>query len=257
MTASMKTERVFSTSFIILSLAAFCALLVLIGLGTWQVKRLHWKEALIARVNTRIASVPVPLDQLISVMPDQKGRDDDPEYSPITVEGTFLHEHEFFYYATLNGKIGWHLYTPVKLDDSSGKFLFINRGFLPDALKQQKTRPSTLTRGVQKITGLFRWPDFEKPNQFIPDNDLEAGIFFWRDLSTMRTAARLSADTVLPFFVYADKQPDTLPVGSVTIVKFPNSHLAYAITWYGLALTLLGVYMALLISRARNRPDGS
>ena len=34
------------------------------------------------------------------------------------------------------------------------------------------------------------------------------------------------------------------PLGGQTIVDFPNSHLQYAITWFGLtALALTGVYV--------------
>lgn len=247
----------FTRSFIILSLCAVLALGVLIALGSWQVKRLHWKEALISKVEARIKQAPVQLADLTPVNPALKGSDEDLEYRAVKVTGTFDHEQEFFYYATLKGVPGFHVYTPLKLsgaDEGSGKFVFINRGFVPDNKKTIKERPESITSGEVTLTGLFRWPDFDKPNSFIPDNDVKAGIFFWRDLTLMRTQAGLSAEQVHPFFIYADKKPNqTLPIGGVTIIDFPNSHLAYAITWYGLALTLIGVYGALLIGRMRGK----
>lgn len=248
---------VFTWSFSILSIAAICALGVLIALGSWQVKRLHWKEALIARVEAQIKSAPVPLADLMLINASAKGRDGDLEYRPVRVVGTFDHTKEYFYFATLDGVSGFHVYTPFKLkepDGASPKIIFINRGFVPDDKKAIETRRDSLTSGEVTLTGLLRWPDEEKPNSFIPDNDVKAGIFFWRDLELMRTQAGYSAEQVHPFFVYADKREDgSLPIGGVTIVDFPNSHLAYAITWYGLALTLIGVYGALLIGRLKGK----
>jgi surfeit locus 1 family protein len=37
----------------------------------------------------------------------------------------------------------------------------------------------------------------------------------------------------------------------VTRLELPNRHLEYALTWYGLAATLVGVYLAFAISRLR------
>ncbi|MEP3524606.1 MAG: SURF1 family protein [Hyphomicrobiales bacterium] len=248
-------SAVFTRSFFFLTIAAITALGVLIALGSWQVKRLSWKEALIARVEAQIASPPVPLEDVIPAQTELRGTDNDIEYQPVSVVGTFDHSKEYFYFATLDGASGFHVYTPLKINAAkaaSPSIVFVNRGFVPDDKKAQETRPDSLTSGEVTITGLFRWPDVEKPNSFIPDNDVEANIFFWRELALMRNEAGYSADELHPFFVYENKKIDvSLPVGGVTIIDFPNSHLAYAITWYGLALTLIGVYGALLIGRVK------
>lgn len=253
--ASQPRSPVFTKGFGVLTIAAVCALCVLVLLGSWQVRRLYWKEALIARVETKIVSEPVTLENLPPITLAIRGMQNDPEYQPITVRGVFDHRTEYFYYATLDGKPGFHVYSPLKLSidhDFAGKVVFVNRGFIPTDKKPIATRPQSVTSGEITLTGLFRWPDDEKPNRFIPDNDLKAGIFFWRDLSLMREEAGLKRDDVLPFFLYAQKDvAEGLPIGGVTIVDFPNSHLSYAITWYGLALTLIGVYGALLIGRVK------
>ena len=78
----------------------------------------------------------------------------------------------------------------------------------------------------------------------MPDNDLAKNIFYWKDLPTMAATAGLPAgDKLVPFFIDADKTPNPggLPVGGVTIIDLPNSHLQYAVTWYGLAAALLAV----------------
>ena len=58
----------------------------------------------------------------------------------------------------------------------------------------------------------------------------------------------------LAFTVDADARPEPpggLPRGGVTRLDLPNRHLEYALTWYGLALTLIGVYAAFAASRLR------
>ena len=58
-------------------------------------------------------------------------------------------------------------------------------------------------------------------------------------------AMSLPPAQVAPYIVDANFDPALpggLPQGGETVVNFPNSHLGYAITWYGLAVALLGVY---------------
>ncbi len=68
------------------------------------------------------------------------------------------------------------------------------------------------------------------------------------------TAGLPTGAKVLPFFIDAGKAPNPggLPVGGVTIIDLPNSHLQYAVTWYGLAAALAGVLGAWLW-RSRKR----
>jgi surfeit locus 1 family protein len=114
---------------------------------------------------------------------------------------------------------------------------------VPYDRKEPSTRPQSLVEGQQTITGLARARLEEKPSFMVPDNDEAANIFYWKDLDRMAASAGLPADKVLPFFLDADATPveGGLPRGGVTVINLPNSHLQYAITWYGLALALLGV----------------
>ena len=126
----------------------------------------------------------------------------------------------------------------------------INRGFVPTEQKLGRDRPNSQPTGEVNVTGLVRFPDQDKPNRFLPDNDPKANIFFWRSMDDMTAMAGLDTEKTAPIFVYENKLDNNrLPIGGVAIIKFPNNHLGYAVTWYGLALTLIGVYMALAWSR--------
>ncbi|MEP1444273.1 MAG: SURF1 family protein [Hyphomicrobiales bacterium] len=249
MTTEIK-QPVFTRGFAFLSVFAFGALAVLIILGSWQVKRLIWKEALIANVETKVKANPIPFATVESQLTGKIKKDRQAlEYQPVTVSGTLDHDKEMFYFATLDGDAGFHVYTPLTLS-GSGKTVIINRGFVPTEQKLGADRPNSQPTGEIDVTGLVRFPDIEKPNRFLPDNDPKANIFFWRSMDDMIQMAGLDAEKTSPLFVYENELDNNrLPIGGVTIIEFPNNHLGYAVTWYGLALTLIGVYMALAWSR--------
>ena len=92
-----------------------------------------------------------------------------------------------------------------------------------------------------------------KPSWVVPDNEPAKRLYFWKDLDAMAATAGVPKDKLLPFFIDADATPNPggWPKGGVTIVDLPNDHLQYAITWFGLALGLLAVYLAYHQSKGR------
>jgi surfeit locus 1 family protein len=226
------------------------AFIVLIGLGTWQMQRLHWTEALRATIAERMAAAPVSVAEI-----EQKVLADtlpDVDYYAVTATGLFRHESERHFFATWKGETGFYVYTPLQLAD--GRFVFVNRGFVPYELKDQAKRlQGQLAAGPVAITGLSRNVLTEKPSFVVPDNDPVKNIFYWKDIRAMTASAGLPADAVvLPFFIDADATPNPggLPVGGVTMVDLPNNHLQYALTWYGLAAALV-VILGLWLRRTQ------
>ena len=223
--------------FVLFSFAALLVLAALIALGTWQVHRLQWKEALIASVNERIEGTPIPLGQMEQQFIDTG----DVDYYPVRVAGRFLHDGEAHYHNTHKGSVGWHVYTPLELDD--GRILFVNRGFIVDVVKDADKRQAGQISERVEISGLARNALSEKPSSIVPDNNLAKNQFFWRDLSAMvEHAALKEPGRVLTIIVDAgaDAPPSYgQPLGGITRISFPNNHLGYVITWYGLALALI------------------
>lgn len=231
-------------------LLGLAVLAVLLALGTWQVKRLAWKEGLIATIETRVGSTPQPL----AAIEAQFATTGDVDYTPVEANGRFLHQGESHFFATWQGASGYFVYTPFQLVD--GRVVLVNRGFVPFDRKEAATRPQGQIEGMTRIAGLARNPLAEKPSSIVPDNDLARNIFYWKDISAMSARSGLPKDTtVLPFFIDADKTPNPgrLPIGGVTLIDQPNSHLQYAVTWYGLAAALVGVYAVWLLRWRRSR----
>ena len=224
-------------------------LAILVGLGTWQVQRLFWKEALIERVEERLGSAPQDLLQLSKTgFVKQKH-----EYLPVSFSGSFDHAGEVYFFTTgPGGSSGWNVHTPVEL--STGEFVIVNRGFVPFDLRTPALRAEGQLAGLQEMQGLLRFPLVDKPFGSF-DNDFDKREFYWRNVPEMSSV--MGSDTRFFLSVIVDLDlsdlPGGWPRGGATIVSFPNNHLQYAITWFGLALTLLGVGGYFLISgRGRN-----
>lgn len=211
------------------------ALAVLLSLGTWQVQRLFWKEALLADMAERRVAPPATLAEIEAMA----ASGEDIEYRPLRVSGTFANDRERHFFATWRGRTGYYVYTPLKLAD--GRFLFVNRGFVPFEAKEPETRREGQLTGEQTVTGLARARLAQKPSSLVPDNDLAKNIFYWKDLDAMAASTGIAPGLLVPFFVDAGDAPNPkgLPIGGVTQFDLPNNHLQYAVTWYGLALALV------------------
>lgn len=238
----MARVRVILSGFLVL-----LAFTVLVMLGTWQMHRLSWKEGLLADIESRRHQPAATVEDIEALL--RSGGDVD--YRAMTASGVFLNDKERRFLATHDGAAGFYIYTPLQLTD--GRYLFVNRGFVPDDRKNPDSRMGGQLLGQQRITGLARAKLLEKPSSLVPDNDTAKNVFYWKDLDAMATSVGLSTDKVLPFFLDAGPAPvpGGLPIGGVTQVDLPNSHLQYALTWYGLAATL-AVISVVVIVRKKN-----
>ena len=223
---------------IVLVVISLAALGVLLALGTWQVQRLQWKEALVSTIDARVASEPRTIEDVQTRLTTTG----DVDYWPISVGGEFRHEGERHFFATHKGRTGYFVYTPLEIEH--GRFVLVNRGFVPFEQKDPASRAPGQVEGWQVVTGLARNRLDGKPSFIVPDNDTEKNVFYWKDLSVMAATSGVGApEDYVSFFIDANDAPNPggLPVGGVTLIDLPNNHLQYAVTWYGLAAALAGV----------------
>lgn len=239
-------SKMFSLRTLIVSFILAVVFAILIALGTWQMQRLEWKENLLANIEQRLTANPVSIQDLI----DLANTGDDFEYQPVTLQGVFDHTKERHFFATHNGFSGYYIYTPFTGDFGT---VFINRGFVPFDFKDPKMRLKGQVTDRVSITGLARKMLDEKPSSVVPENDIAANIYYWKDLRSMAQTTGLEFDNqdLNKFFIDADEAPNPggFPQGGVTIIDLPNNHLQYAFTWYGLAATLLCVVVIFLFRR--------
>jgi surfeit locus 1 family protein len=208
--------------------------LLLFGLGFWQIERLFWKRELITLRQAAVTAAPLAAPRSLE---EARGM----EFHPVTDQGVFLHDKEIFLGATSEaGRNGYQVLTP--LQESGGRIVFVNRGFIPAELKDPAKRSDGQIAGAVRVQGLLRLPPAEKPAWFLPDNRADLNYWFWVDLPAMAAADGL--DRVAPFYIDADATPNPggWPKGAVTRLALRNDHLQYAITWFSLAVALIVIY---------------
>jgi surfeit locus 1 family protein len=224
------------------------ALCVLVGLGTWQLERKAWKDALIAELQAKLAAPPTDLParerwQRLTAATD--------EFRRVAFPAEFLSGEEALVYSSgsslrpdVSGP-GYFVFAPARL--TGGSIVVVNRGFVPEGRQDPKMRPAP--SGVVDIVGVMRWP--EQRGQFTPQDEPAKGLWFARDPAAM--AAIKKWGTIAPFYV---DQEGPQPAGGLPKVGplkagLPNNHLQYAVTWYGLAVVIL--IAAMVFWRARRR----
>ncbi|SIN80325.1 SURF1 family protein [Vannielia litorea] len=207
------------------ALLGFCGIAVLVSLGTWQLRRLEWKNAMLAEIDARITATPVA----VPATPDP----DVDRFLPVQAEGT-LGVADLTVLASIKQVGAVHrVVTTLTLKD--GRRLLVDAGYRrvgePVAARKEQ---------IVSVTGNLHWPD--ETDSFTPAPD--GSLWFARDVPAM--AAALGTEPVL--IVAREIAPNptglaTLPVSSEGI---PNDHLEYALTWFGLALVWLGMTLFLM-----------
>ena len=219
------------------------AVIVLIGLCLWQVQRMHWKDALIADREARVAAEPIALP---AEGTDPAGVD----YRRVRLEGTFRHDKELFLGArSLNGNVGYKVLTPFEL--AGGGAVLIDRGWVPVERKAPESRAEGQLAGAQAIDGIVRLAPGKAWMQ--PDNEPGKNMWFFVDLPAMKSASGVDLRTDLYVDAGPAENPGKYPVGGQTRIELPNDHLQYAITWGLLAVALAVIYVLYHLKLERER----
>ncbi|GLK57209.1 surfeit locus 1 family protein [Methylopila capsulata] len=230
-----------------LTILALLGLALIAGfsaLGVWQVERRAWKLDLIARVDARVHAGPVPAPGP-DAWPTISAADG--EYLRVALTGVFDHAKETLTQATTDLGAGFWVMTPLRTRE--GFTVLVNRGFVPPERRAPASRAAAQTPGETTVTGLLRVT--EPKGGFLRANDPARDLWRSRDVAAISETRGL--DHVAPYFVDADRTPNPggWPVGGLTVIAFPNSHLVYALTWFGLALMVAAA--AVVVARHERR----
>lgn len=222
--------------------AALIAAMGLAALGVWQLERRVWKHELVAAVDARIHAAPVaaPGKAALGAV-DAK----DDAYRRVTATGQFRHDRETLIQAVTDRGPGFWVLTPLETAQFT---LLVNRGFVPKDRRDPKTRVAGNVAGAVTVTGLLRVTEPE--GAFLRSNDPAADRWYSRDVAAIAKARGLGKTA--PYFVDADGAPNPggYPVGGLTVVRFPDNHLVYALTWF--ALCALSLFFAWRLWRIRD-----
>ena len=213
-------------------IATILGLAILLSLSGWQLKRLSWKKNLI---ETRIDRYEKSSKELNELKDLSKS-----EFYKVNVVGSFLNNKEMFMPAlSKNGNNGFHILVPIKLLD--GKTIIYDTGWVPTHKKEQATRTKNLDENISKKESVIRLPG--RKGKYQPDNELENNFWFFVDTEEMSKYLNLNVEKEF-YLEAANDGPEGYPLGGQTRIYIRNNHLQYAITWFLIACTLLGVFLA-------------
>jgi surfeit locus 1 family protein len=207
-------------------------LMMLTGLGLWQLQRLHWKQDILARIAAAESGPAVPLPPA------------PPDFAKVSVSGHYLDLPPVLYLAEVRdlpagATMGAQLLDAFQAAD--GRLLIVNRGWAP-----QGSNPP-LPQGEVTLTGFAR--AFDGRHWFSPADDLPGRHIF--TLNPAAAAAALKLSGVEPYtLMLLGPQDGAPPVPAAHLPRPPNDHFSYAMTWFGLAAALAVVFGA-YVKRSR------
>jgi len=224
-----------------LTIAVLIGLAILCGLGVWQVRRLHWKQDLLARIAALDTAPAQPAEAAL----DRLAQGGDLNFTRVAVDCPGLGGAPFLeLHAIRDGQAGSRLISACPVAGLRYRTLLVDRGFVGDTISARPPAGGA-DRTPLRVVGVLRAPD--PPNAFTPPNEAQANHWYSRDIPAM--AKVLGAPAPAPLMLLAESStnpgwkalvPEALPP------EIPNRHLEYAITWFGLAGALLAVYAAML-----------
>jgi surfeit locus 1 family protein len=207
---------------------ATAMLAVLLGLGTWQVERLHWKQDVLAQIARAEAAPAVPLP----ARPEP--------FTKVQVTGHLRDDLAASYGAEVRDtaagtELGTQLIVPLERDE--GDAVLVDRGWVPE----KRPRPIAQVEGDVTLEGYVRPSD--SPGPFSAPDNPAARQFYTLDASAIGSA--LGLHDVAPFVLVAigPPPPERYPDPARHLPRPPNNHLSYAITWYGLAVALVVIFV--------------
>jgi surfeit locus 1 family protein len=224
------------------SLAVLIVVAILAALGTWQLQRKTWKEELIDTLTRRFAAGPVDLPPPSKWASLRQDRD---EFTRVKFRAEYPSGKEALVWATGSGLRddvkgpGVFVFTPARL--ASGETVVVNRGYVADQKPTGATARPAPVQGPTEITGILRWPE---PKGWELTTPYDKGAQFWFVRDQVAMAQEYGWQRVAPFYIEREAQQpaDSLPPPGPLKPNLPNNHLQYAVTWYGLAAVLLGVF---------------
>jgi surfeit locus 1 family protein len=239
-----------STGLVIPGLFALAAFLALLGLGSWQLERKAWKEALIDTLERRLSAAPVALP------PPERwaglARSED-EFRRVKFVAEFLPGTDALVYAVgsaLRSDVsgpGYWVFAPARTTNEA--LVVVNRGFVPEGRQDPATRGVGENDGRIELVGVMRWP--EPRAWFAPNDSPRQNLWFTRD--HLAIAAAKDWGEVAPFFIELEspRPAGGLPRPGALKPSLRNAHLQYAITWYVLAVALALMFVLWLRGRAK------
>ena len=232
------------------TLAAAIALAVLLGLGAWQLKRLTWKQDLLAKIAALQHAPPRPLAEVLA----DAGRGGHVAFVRAGAEcGPAAGAAPAIYrYALRNGQVGWRLMAFCPLADAPWSGIVLDRG-LVDRFAGQMSPAEQAFPAPANVVGVIRSPGSGGPLDARPRRSADgAWVLQSVDPGALRLIAGPGARPAPYYLAVESETPAPFGVTPAALPQdIPNNHFVYALTWFGLAGVLASIWASYVWRRMR------
>ena len=235
----------YSPRWIVFHLVVIAAVVAMINLGFWQLRRLDERREFNATIEARYDAPPVELDSLLA---EAAGDLDAIEWRPVTFTGQFVAEGDVrIVNRSQNGQAGDDIVSPFRLDD--GRIVVVNRGFVPLGVEEVAPEPT----GEVTVVGRVHPPDVRRRGQL---SDRESGVLTEAQrIDLDRLAPQLPEGALVPVYVDLFEPPvDGYPEPVAAPELTEKNHLSYAGQWFIFAaFAVIGWVLAVRKSASSRR----
>ncbi len=205
---------------------------ILISLGFWQLSRLKEKKLFLASMQANLTSPAINLAEIQDNLP----------YHKVKITGQFLPNKDIYLYgrrSMSSEKDGYYLVTPFKTIEN--KVILVARGWFSN---RNKNIIAQATNDRQhEIIGVTM--PSEKTRSYLPANDIKNNVWLTLDLKEASQTLELNLED---FYIIAEGKDISnldilLPLSINHLATIRNDHLEYALTWFGLAISLIVIYI--------------
>lgn len=227
-----------------LTVATAIALAVLVSLGVWQMQRLAWKEALLARVAALQHAPSTPIGPVL----ERIAQGADAGFTRVSADCPGLGQAPFLeLFSVRDGGAGVRLISACKVTSGGYGSVLVDRGFVSDQVSVRPAIDATSVAPIHMI-GVLRVPD--RATFVTPKNEIAANHWYSRDVPAMAQALGVRAPAPMFLMAETSTNPDWKALDPQPLpAEISNRHLEYALTWFGLAASLACVYAATLWKR--------
>lgn len=211
----------------------FLLVVLLVSLGGWQLGRAEEKKLFLQnekKSNTK---------EIIKEIPDISTDTEDLRYRKIEITGRYDQERQYLIdNQIINGKAGYFVLTPFKVDKSN-KAVLINRGWVAlnkDRRVLPKVTLDTLYTTISGTINNFPSVGLRLEGAEIPTNEWPSVV----QVVDINILSKKTGYSLLPFQIEldADKSDGYLRDWKKRTSISPEKHIAYAVQWFALAITL-------------------
>ncbi len=238
------------------------AVLTLLGigfflrLGFWQLDRAAFKDALFRNFQQGSGAAAMPLETAIlqaSVSSSQLGAN---VYVPVQVSGQFVPAKTILLdNQSRDGQYGVQVYQ--LLERPKGDAVIVALGFLPAARDRSAFPNPAVAAGPQRLRGLLA--QAPASGLILADDPPNVGaIDLVSHFSFARAERFFGRSNLVPMVLLLDQKQSGLNAVEPYVRRWlpntfpPEKHRGYALTWFGLAATVLIVF--LVLHRKKHEP---